>query len=72
MYNIPLFANAIIKLLQYGGILMDIDSLMDLDLKICNLKDMLLSDVDMPEDVTEYYLDKLNALEVQRSMINGL
>ena len=50
----------------------DIMLMLDINLKIINLKDMLLSDVDMPDDVTEYYLDKLNALEAQRNKMNSL
>jgi hypothetical protein len=50
---------------------MDFDMLLDINMKINNLKDMLLSDVDMPEDVAEYYIDKLNDLEFQKSRMNS-
>jgi hypothetical protein len=50
---------------------MDIDMLIEINMKINNLKDMLLSDVDMPDDIAEYYIDKLNDLEVQKSRMNS-
>jgi hypothetical protein len=50
---------------------MDADMILDINMKINNLKDMLLCDADMPDDVAEYYLGKLHALEAKRSMMNS-
>lgn len=39
----------------------------DLNLRIANLKDALLTDVDMPEDVAEFQLSRLKEMEAQRN-----